>query len=320
MFISVVMPVFNKAPHLLRAIDSVLQQDYSDFELIIVDDGSNDGSPEIIEGVDDSRVRVYHRDRPGLGGYQARNLGIEKANGDWIAFLDADDEWRGDHLEQMLRLSERHPEAPILACGWEIAEGEISAPNPFYLRHSGNDRLIDCRAYLRVHADGMDIAHTDVVVAKKSVLQDIGGFPLPSPQCKRAGDGQTWLRVMLSGATMAWSPHIGAVYHQDAVNMVTRKQHYPANENGLITYIKSHLESVSDRDTRILLKKYMNKRILSLIFQDARTETVQWNDVLEALRAFQWDPRFAFIVLGFVAPRTTRLMLDRLVPVTLGGR
>lgn len=318
--VSVVMPVYNKAPHVLRAIESVREQTLGSFELVIVDDASTDGSAEIIATIDDPRIKLYRRSKPGLGGYQARNLGIAKAVADWIAFLDADDEWLADHLERMMQLSERHPKASILACGWEIAEGGISTPNPFYLQNPGKDRLLDCRTYLRVHADGADIANTDVVVARRSVLQDIGGFPLPSSGCKRAGDGQTWLRVMLSGATMAWSPHIGAVYHQDAVNMVTRKQRYPVDENGLITYIKSHLEAVSDRDTKILLKKYMNKRILSLIFQDARIETVQWSDVLEALRAFQWDPRLAFIISGFVAPRMTRLMLNRLAPVSLDGR
>jgi glycosyltransferase involved in cell wall biosynthesis len=314
MFVSVVIPVYNKWPHLLRAIESVLNQTLEDFEVIIVDDASTDGSAEIIAAVHDPRVRAYRRSEPGLGGYQARNLGIERAAADWIAFLDADDEWRPDHLERMGHLAERHPEASILACGWEIAENGVSVPNPFYRGYSNSEMSIDCRTYLRVHADGMDVAHTNVVVVRKSALQCIDGFPLPSKHCKRAGDGQTWLRVMLSGATMVWSPHIGAVYHQDAVNMVTRKQIYSVDENGLITYIRSHLEDVADRETKSLLRKYMNKRILSILFQQARTESVQQGDVEEALRAFCWDPRMLFIISGFFAPKATRRVLNKLAP------
>jgi len=312
MFVSVVMPVYNKAPHILRAIESVLNQTFDDLELILVDDASTDGSAEVIAAINDPRVSVYRRSEPGVGGYQARNLGIENSASDWIAFLDADDEWRPDHLERMRQLAKRHPEASILACGWEIAKNGVSVPNPYYSRYSNSEMSIDCRTYLRVHADGMDVANTNVVVARKSALQCMGGFPLPSKHCKRAGDGQTWLRVMLSGATMAWSPHIGAVYHQDAVNMVTRKQIYTVDENGLITYIRSHLEDVADRETRSLLMKYMNKRILSILFQLARAESVQRGDVEEALRAFCWDPRMLFIISGFFAPRTTRLLLNKL--------
>src|SRR5690606_31751069 len=97
--ISVIVPAYNKGPHIKRCINSIVKQTYSCFELIIVYDQSSDDTLKGIEEFTDSRIRLFKRDVPGPGGYAARNLGIEKANGNWIAFLDADDEWYPDHLE-----------------------------------------------------------------------------------------------------------------------------------------------------------------------------------------------------------------------------
>jgi len=108
-FFSVIIPVHNKAPHVDRAINSVLTQSCTDFELVIIDDASTDGSADKITAYSEERIKLHKRSDPGPGGYAARNLGIENANGQWVAFLDADDMWFPDHLKNLQILTNKYP-------------------------------------------------------------------------------------------------------------------------------------------------------------------------------------------------------------------
>src|SRR5690606_33739439 len=115
---SVIIPVYNKAPHLRRCIDSVLNQTYPFFEIILIDDASTDESLSILNSYIDERIRIFFRRTPGPGGYAARNLGIKKSVFDWIAFLDADDEWDSSRLAKLEALCQDFPDAEILSSGW----------------------------------------------------------------------------------------------------------------------------------------------------------------------------------------------------------
>ena len=103
-FFSVIIPVYNRCDFIEEAIQSVLNQSYTDFEIICVDDGSTDGSGKIIERMAavDSRITVFTQ--PNRGRCRARNRGIDAAKGSWIAFLDSDDGYFQNHLEVMFEL------------------------------------------------------------------------------------------------------------------------------------------------------------------------------------------------------------------------
>lgn len=114
--ISVIIPVYNVAPYLREAFDSVVQQTYSNLEILIVDDGSTDGSGEICEEYcSDDRVQLIHQENRGLSA--ARNSGLDRATGEYIAFLDSDDAWRLDFIEKMLETIDK---ADIAVCRFEI--------------------------------------------------------------------------------------------------------------------------------------------------------------------------------------------------------
>lgn len=102
--ISVVIPLYNKAFSIEKTLKTVLQQTFSDFEIVIINDGSTDNSAEIVESIKDCRVQLYHQENQGAAA--ARNFGIEKSNGNLIAFLDADDFWNPNHLEELYKLYE----------------------------------------------------------------------------------------------------------------------------------------------------------------------------------------------------------------------
>lgn len=99
--VSVVIPTYNRAGHIGRAIQSVLAQTFEDFEVLIVDDGSTDNSEEIIHGFNDGRILYLRRESNG-GAAAARNTGIQAARGEFIAFLDSDDEWLPDKLQKLV--------------------------------------------------------------------------------------------------------------------------------------------------------------------------------------------------------------------------
>lgn len=104
MKVSVVIPVYNVKPYLERCVESVLRQSYKDLEIILVDDGSTDGSGEMCDEMStrDQRIRVIHQENKGLSG--ARNTGIDHATGEYIIFIDSDDEWLlDDGVEKLVR-------------------------------------------------------------------------------------------------------------------------------------------------------------------------------------------------------------------------
>jgi glycosyltransferase involved in cell wall biosynthesis len=98
-FFSVVIPVFNRAGSLRKAIESVRGQTFQDFEIVVVDDGSNDNPGAVVDGFTDSRIRYFRQ--ANAGGGAARNHGIDEARGQFIAFLDSDDTFLPHHLESM---------------------------------------------------------------------------------------------------------------------------------------------------------------------------------------------------------------------------
>lgn len=119
---SVVMALYNKAPYVKETIDSILTQTHRDFELVIVDDSSTDGSREIVELIDDPRITLISQENAGAGA--ARNKGIELSKHDWIAFMDADDLWHCDHLKTLESVIKAHSDCLFVSTCWEWWQGQ----------------------------------------------------------------------------------------------------------------------------------------------------------------------------------------------------
>lgn len=106
--VSIILPAYNSKRFILQTINSVLAQDWSDFELLVIDDGSTDGTSDIVQGLDE-RIKIIRQKNKGIAG--ARNTGIDAASGDFIALLDHDDFWHPEKLSAQLKCFELHPEA-----------------------------------------------------------------------------------------------------------------------------------------------------------------------------------------------------------------
>ncbi|MEN8446626.1 MAG: glycosyltransferase family A protein, partial [Cyanobacteria bacterium J06555_13] len=109
--ISVIIPTYNAEDIVLETINSVLDQTFTDFELIIIDDGSKDRTVELAEMIDDPRIKVFAYENAGV--CTARNRGIQHASGEFISFLDHDDLWTADKLELQLSALQNNPDADV---------------------------------------------------------------------------------------------------------------------------------------------------------------------------------------------------------------
>ena len=127
--ISVIMATYNRADTLQRAIDSVVRQSHGDWELIIVDDGSTDATPEVLESLIDSRIRVC-RHPHNRGMHAAKNTGLDHIRGEWFTTLDADDEMVSEALEVMLTCAERTGATAITCNGLDTSTGRFSGVGP----------------------------------------------------------------------------------------------------------------------------------------------------------------------------------------------
>lgn len=127
--ISVVLPTYNRATTLPRAVNSVLRQSFDDWELIIVDDGSTDATPQFLGGLVDQRIRVYRHPR-NRGVTAAKNTGLDHLRGEWFTILDSDDEMAPDALAVMLQCAERTGATAITCNCMNSATGTMSGSGP----------------------------------------------------------------------------------------------------------------------------------------------------------------------------------------------
>ena len=191
--ISVILPVYNKQPYVRRALLSILTQTKAADEVLVIDDASTDRSMEEVRAVSNGRVKVLRRHAPGSGGYAARNLGIREAKNEWIAFLDADDEWEPEFLSTIEGLLSCAPET--IGCsftGFRYSKEHrgISAGGQFKL-----GSLVNFDEFLEAWAlTGVCPIVTCAFACRRGILLASGSFP--EHRCARGGDVDLFLRVM----------------------------------------------------------------------------------------------------------------------------
>ena len=181
--VSVIIPTYNRAWCLAEAIDAVLAQTYSDFELIVVDDGSTDDTVAILATYAD-KIRLFRQANQGVSA--ARNLGIRKARGELLAFLDSDDLWQPEKLARQVSFFDRHPEAMI--CQTEeiwIRRGVRVNPKNRHRKPSG---------WIFEPSLALCLVSPSAVMMRKELMEEMGGFDESLPACE---DYDLWLRVSL---------------------------------------------------------------------------------------------------------------------------
>lgn len=209
--ISVVIPLYNKEKQIAHTLQSVFNQTLQDFEIVIVDDGSTDGSVAEVEKYSDSRIRLIRQTNAGVSA--ARNRGIEEARYDLIAFLDADDEWKPEYLATQYYLSQKYPDCNVFACNYEFrdTEGKVTPTIIRKLPFTSDDGILT--NYFEVASCSHPPLWTSAVMVKTQAIQAIGGFPVG---IKSGEDLLTWARLAVNDK-IAYSKISLAVFIRDEI-------------------------------------------------------------------------------------------------------
>lgn len=216
--VSVVMPVFNAEPYLQESIESVLYQPYRDFELIVVEDGSTDRSRTIAKewaSREPKRVRyLEHPHHANRGATVSRNLALREAQGDLVAFIDADDRWRPSKLMDQVELLDRMPEVDAV-CGavnfWSSHAGEKDRIIP--TGHVRNRRVAPPEALLNVYPLGKaDPPCPSDLLMRRSIVEAIGGFEESFKGCLQLYEDQAFLAKFFLEGTIYFDDRIWLDY------------------------------------------------------------------------------------------------------------
>lgn len=181
--ISIVIPVYNGEKSIVKTIESAVNQTFTDFELIIINDGSQDGTLETISQITDSRLQVFSYENSGVT--VSRNRGIEKASGEFIAFLDADDLWTPDKLQSQLFALQENPEAAVAYSwtDWIDESGKFLRPGSHI---TANGDVYKKLLLINFLDNGSN------PLIRKQALLEIGGFDELLPPSE---DWDMWLRL-----------------------------------------------------------------------------------------------------------------------------
>ncbi|HMF56232.1 MAG TPA: glycosyltransferase family A protein [Pyrinomonadaceae bacterium] len=197
MKVSVIIPLYNKAGYVLRALRSISAQTFTEFEVIVVDDGSTDDGARVVAEYEDARVRLVSQTNAGPGA--ARNRGAAEARGEFLAFLDADDEWLPEYLEESLKLLEAYG-AEVAA----VTSGYFEYPSGVSREQMWRERKIKEGIY-RIDADTAPMLVVNLMaymspwstLIRAEVFRKLGGF-YDREKCLYAEDAFLFLKILLN--------------------------------------------------------------------------------------------------------------------------
>jgi len=257
--VSIIMPCLNGEQHIQTAINSVLAQTLDDFELIVVDNGSTDRTPEILSSVNDPRLRVFTLTERGVS--RARNLGLREARGAFIAFLDSDDTWNATFLEKMHTALASDSKAVLAYCGWQNLglpgpRGEPFVPPDYENPDKAASLLEGCR--WPIHA----------CLTRHAAIIEAGGF---NTQLTIAEDYLLWMEVSVIGTIIRVPEVLAQYHHHDGVQA-------------------THNRALAVLDTLKAKQMFLHQhpKIAEQIGLD-RIKSLTWDNLIQEGNALHWQ-------------------------------
>lgn len=258
---SVVIPLYNKAECVKQTIDTVLAQTVRDFEIVIVDDGSKDESAAVVKSINDNRIRLIQQKNQGVS--VARNTGISNAQGEIVAFLDADDLWMPEFLETVEKLFEKFPEAEVACPDYQVSYGDRVVKPEWKSVDNSTDCLVD--DYFEMATGPFWVTHSSTTAVKKSALMKMDHWFAVGETCYE--DFDFWLRLC-SKVKVAHSNKVCATY-----NRMTPQNARQAHATKVV-YSKSYMAtldgflkdgSLSDQQ-KLWVSEIKDRRMVPYIF------------------------------------------------------
>jgi glycosyltransferase involved in cell wall biosynthesis len=251
--ISVLMPVYNAGPYLAEAIDSILAQTFSDFEFLIIDDGSTDGSGEIVQSYDDPRIR-YLRNERNLGLVDTLNRGIELARGPYIARMDADDISLPERFERQIDFMDAHPEAGVCGSSFQFfGDRDFLAVYPSDYRE----------AYTFLASDSC-LGHPTAMIRRKILTEHNLRY---ESEYGYAADYAFWIRIgQVCGLTSLSEPLLLYRWHEANMSRVDPSRVNFRNKVRFLWHELMSGISLTESQKSYLLGDFVDKKV----FQEAK--------------------------------------------------
>ena len=233
--ISIIMPTHNRGHLIAETIESICRQTFADWELAIVDDGSDDDTEKIVHEIQDERIQFYKAGRTGIGG-KIKNIGLQKTSGELIAFIDSDDLWADTKLEKQVAALEQYPAAGFcITGGYNFRESGV--PEDYFYKQQEGEKLGS--VFIPIFRSEIAV-FTQALLFRRSCLERTGNF-------------------MEEGSFSDVDFIIKLAYHFKAVvlyqPLVYRRLH---NENYItVNWDKSYYESIE------LINRYRKKKMIS---------------------------------------------------------
>ena len=250
--VTVLIPAYNAAATIGRAIDSVLAQTYTDYEIIVVDDGSRDATSEIVQSYGAAEIRLL-RLSSNQGASSAVNEGLKLARGEFIAFLDADDEWLPRKLTLQVDALTRNPAAAIATCGCRFVDAEGNVFREFGIPPASTGKSEVWRLLLAA-----TFIAKPCVVARMEALRRVGPFDVELPV---AEDQNMWIRLAMQGEVEFISEYL-TIVHESPGSLT--KVYADKVDKYVLPMIKGHLEEQKNRLSQEEIRAILGARFTSV--------------------------------------------------------
>ena len=302
-FFSVVIPLYNKEKFIGNTLQSVLGQTFSDFEVVVVDDGSTDSSAATVKQFTDSRIQYYSKENEGVS--TARNFGINAAASDFIAFIDADDFWYPDFLQTMHQNIQRFPDQMVFSAAIEVETARNLIPAQYSIQKTGVCELVDFFEASCKEA----VIWTSAAVFHKDVFQKCGVFDMA---IKSGQDTDLWMRIgLVYKVVFCWKVLARYVYDD---NSLSKNMAYTATKINFSKF--SELEKSNSK-----LKKYLDLNRFSLAIKSKiHNDPTGFNNFYHAidLNGISWKKKILLKLPPFLLKRLIRVK-RQLAEVGLGN-
>lgn len=262
---TVIIPLYNKELSIHATIQSVLNQTYQSFEIVVINDGSTDRSAKIVEAINDDRIRIIHQENQGVSA--ARNRGVKEAKYEWIALLDGDDLWKKNHLEEIIKMMNMFPNEKVYVTSFEYSDKRKM------FKHSRKNPIFKIDNYFR-EAIKERLMCTGIVVVNKECFEKVGYFNV---SLNRGEDLDLWIRLA-KNYTILKSTEITALYNiEDLLSLTKSKSNYSQSILSIIelkgkqkherTYLKNMLFNRVKLDIKTLDFKSLTKILIKHNFE-----------------------------------------------------
>ncbi|WP_346799310.1 glycosyltransferase family A protein [Halomonas sp. Bachu 37] len=249
------MPVYNKVATLANSLECLYRQTFRDFEIIAVDDGSTDGSLDILrEHEQAGLLKVYQRSPPGPGGYAARNFGAEKSTAPWLVFFDADDILLFDHLSCFTDDIAHFPGIELFVNAYQKMEGQRRLPRIHGVPVGRLHRQKALCAFAR-----FDFIHMNGACIRRERFLSLGGFP--AGHYRRGGDVYFWLKALCEMEAIHYNATVTSLWlleHSD----ITRDKRNLIDLHPSLDLLKEY-ETKLAPDERRQFRLAINRKVLS---------------------------------------------------------